>query len=139
MQNFKTTLGLIGILLITITTSGCSVGMALSGKKDVDKSLLKVGQPRVEVVNIVGEPKKTMTTETGRTDIFECQRGNAPSAGRAVGHAVMDVLTWGAWEIIGTPVEGLSTSKYYISISYDKEDKVTDIKTSDELGPLDFN
>jgi hypothetical protein len=27
---------------------------------------------------------------------------NEPSAGRAIGHGVMDVLTLGLWEIVGT-------------------------------------
>lgn len=128
---------LIGLMAISI--SGCSVGMALSGKRDVDKAALHIGQPRAEVVALLGQPMKTTTIETGRIDLFECQRENAPSPGRAVGHAVMDVLTWGAWEVIGTPIEGLSSSKYYISMKYDKEEKVTDIKVSDEIGPLDFN
>jgi len=124
--------------MLAVSTSGCAVGMALSGKHDIDKASLKIGMPRAEVINIAGQPKKTMTIEDGRVDVFECQRGNAPSAGRAVGHAVMDILTWGVWEVIGTPVEGLSSSKYYVTIKYDMEDRVTDIKTSEDKGALDF-
>jgi len=122
--------------LIAISVSGCSVAMALHGKREADVASLHIGQPRDEVVMILGQPMKTQTTETGRIDMFECQRGNAPSAGRAIGHGVMDVLTFGAWEIIGTPVEGLSSSKYYMTITYDKEDKVTKIKTGEESGGL---
>ena len=122
--------------LMAITVSGCATMMALHGKPDVDLASLHIGQPRNEAIMILGQPMKTMTTDTGRKDLFECERGNAPSTGRAVGHAVMDVLTWGLWEIIGTPVEALGSSKYYVSIEYDKEDKVTNIKTSEQQGGL---
>ena len=125
---------LIGLMAISI--SGCAVAMALHGKREVDIASLHIGQPRDEVIMILSQPMKTQTTETGRTDIFECQRGNAPSAGRAIGHGAMDVLTFGAWELIGTPVEALSGSTFYMTISYDKEDKVTKIKTGEEKGSL---
>ena len=129
-------LKLICLLLIAPMISGCAVGMALHGKREVDIASLHIGQPRDEVVMILGQPMKTQTTETGRLDIFECERGNAPSVGRAVGHGIMDVLTWGIWEVVGTPIEGLSSSKFYVTINYDKEDKVTKLKTSEEKGGL---
>ena len=136
MKSYSTLICSIVILMLAITVSGCSVGMALSGKREIDLAALKVGQPRAEVILIAGQPMKTMTTDEGRLDIFECQKGNAPSTGRAVGHAVMDVLTFGGWEIIGTPVEAIASSKFYLTVKYDTEDKVTDIKTSEEIGGL---
>lgn len=129
-------LRLFSLVLIVPLLSGCSAAMALHGKREVDVAALHIGQARDEVIMIVGQPMQTQTTETGRRDIFECQRGNAPSTGRAIGHAAMDVLTWGLWEIIGTPVEALTGQTYYLTITYDKEDKVTNIKTSQERGGL---
>lgn len=124
------------LCFVAISISGCAVGMALHGKREVDVASLHIGQPRDEVIMILGQPMKTQTIETGRKDIFECQRGNAPSGGRAIGHAVMDVLTWGIWEIVGTPIEAMTGSTFYITIDYDKEDKVTKIKTTEEKGGL---
>ena len=132
----RSTIALILICLMAITVSGCAAGMGLHGKKEVDVAALHIGQHRDEVIMIVGQPYKTQTTEEGRKDIFECQRGNAPSAGRALGHIAMDVLTLGWWEIVGVPVEALSGSTFYLTITYDKEDKVTKIKTSEEKGGL---
>lgn len=126
----------VAILFICISVSGCAAAMALHGKKEIDVASLHIGQPRDEVVMIVGQPMKTQTTETGRKDIFECQRGNAPSTGRAVGHAAMSLLTLGWWEVAGVPIEALSSSKFYLTIDYDKEDKVAKIKTSEEKGGL---
>lgn len=125
---------LVGLLAITLT--GCSVAMALHGKEDVDIAALHIGQPRAEVILLLGQPAKTITTETGRTDVFAVEKGNAPSAGRAIGHGAMDVLTLGLWEVIGTPVEGLSSSKQQITVKYDKEDKVTNLFAGAEEGGL---
>lgn len=124
------------VCLTAITVSGCAAAMALYGKREVDVAALHIGQHRDEVIMIVGQPYKTQATEEGRKDIFECQRGNAPSTGRAVGHAAMSLLTLGWWEIAGVPIEALSSSKFYLTITYDKEDKVAKIKTSEEKGGL---
>lgn len=119
------------IALIGLFATGCSVGMAMSGKPDPNIGVLSVGQSRDIVLLNLGQPAKTATTETGRVDIFRLVRGNAPSAGRAVGHAVMDVLTIGIWEVVGTPIEGFTGEKFTIIIEYDKNDKVTQVTTAD--------
>lgn len=78
----------------------------------------------------IGQPTKTFATAAGRTDEFHLQRGNQPSTGRAVGHAVLDVLTLGAWEIVGTPVAGFTGESFTLTISYDAAEKVTKITTA---------
>lgn len=117
-----------GVLLLFLPS--CSVGMAMSGRPDPNTGALRIGQARDEVLLHLGQPTKTLAVADGRTDEFHLQRGNQPSTGRAVGHAVMDVLTLGAWEIIGTPVEGFTGETFTLSISYDAEDKVTKISTT---------
>jgi hypothetical protein len=62
--------------------------------------------------------------------LYEYEIGNEPSAGRAAGHAVMDVLTLGIWEIVGTPIEGVQGEKYTATIVYDENDKVVDLRTT---------
>jgi hypothetical protein len=42
---------------------------------------------------------------------------------------VMDVLTLGIWEIVGTPIEAVQGETYNAMITYDESDKVADIKT----------
>ncbi len=74
----------------------CSVGMAMSGKPDPNVGALEIGQNRDIVLLNVGQPTKTFAKEGKRTDVFHLERGNQPSAGRALGHAAMDVLTLGA-------------------------------------------
>ena len=102
----------------------------MSGKPDPNVGALDVGSSRDVVLLNLGQPTRTLATEEGRTDYFQLERGNQPSAGRAVGHAVMDVLTLGIWEVVGTPIEGFTGDEFTLTIHYDADDKVTKIQTS---------
>jgi hypothetical protein len=118
------TLMLVGLL------SGCSVGMALSGSENPNLGAIKVGSSRGEVEMHLGSPKSSLTLEDGgRADIYEYEIGNEPSAGRAIGHGAMDVLTLGLWEVVGTPIEGVQGERYHATITYDGDDKVAAIQT----------
>ena len=122
---------LLAVLMVTsCALQSCSVGMAMSGKADPNTGSLQMGQSRDLVLLNLGQPSQTHLTDEGRTDVFKLERGNEPSSGRAAGHAVMDVLTLGIWEIIGTPIEGVAGETFTLSIQYDKEEKVTKVTTS---------
>jgi hypothetical protein len=71
-----------------------------------------------------------MLEDGRRADVYEYEIGNQPSAGRAAGHAVMDVLTLGFWEIVGTPIEGVQGEKYHATVVYDDDDRVVDLSTT---------
>ncbi|KKM00155.1 hypothetical protein LCGC14_1807240 [marine sediment metagenome] len=118
-----------GIVAMTVLTamlvSGCSVGMALSGKAAPNLGAFRVGSTRGEVELHLGSPVDSVTRpDGGRTDIYEYELGNKPSTGRAVGHAVMDLLTFGVWEIIGTPIEAIGIEKKRLMIVYDDQDRI---------------
>lgn len=112
-----------GLLFFT----SCSVGMALHGKPEPNVGALTIGQDRDIVLLNLGQPEQTYFTEDKKVDVFEIQKGNAPSGGRALGHGAMDVLTLGLWEIIGTPIEATIGSKQMLTIEYDENEKVTKI------------
>ena len=110
---------------LSFALSGCSVGMALSGKKDPNLGAFRVGSTRGEAELHLGSPTSSVTTpDGGRTDIYEYELGNEPSAGRAIGHGIMDVLTLGLWEFVGTPIEGFTGSTHRISIVYGRDDRI---------------
>jgi hypothetical protein len=117
--------------------SACSVGMAMSGKENPNIDVLTIGQSRSVVALHLGQPAQTLIEESGRVDVYQLERGNAPSVGRATGHAVMDLLTLGAWEIIGTPIEGFAGEKFTITVYYDENDKVSDVQGTAPKGTLD--
>lgn len=112
-------------LVLALAVSGCSVGMAMSGKKAPDLGQVKVGATRGEVELQMGPPTQSHIDELGRRiDVYDYEVGNEPSPGRAVGHAVMDVLTLGIWEIVGTPVEGFTGEEFRLSVTYNEQDRV---------------
>ena len=92
-------------------------------------SALAVGQSRDLVILNLGQPTKPWLADNKRTDGFELERGNQQSIGRATGHAVMDLLTLGGWELIGTPIEGFAGDTMTRQIEYDEENKVKSVKT----------
>src|SRR5690625_1783627 len=110
--------------------AGCSVGMAMSGKPDPNIGVLSKGQSRDIVLLNLGHAN-TATTQAGRVDVFNLERGNQKSVGRAAGHAVMDVLTLGIWEVVGTPIEAFAGDKFTVTIEYDQDDKVIKVSTAE--------
>lgn len=119
-----------GFVLGTGWLAGCSVGMALSGSENPNLGAVRTGASRGEIEMHLGSPIKSAILDGGRrADTYAYEIGNEPSAGRATGHAVMDVLTLGIWEVVGTPIEGVQGEKYHATIIYDENDKVVDLKT----------
>lgn len=113
-----------GVCVLSALTA-CSVGMALSGKKEPNLGAFNVGSTRGEAELQLGSPVASVTNPNGtRTDIYEYELGNEPSAGRAIGHGVMDILTLGLWEVVGTPIEAFQVSKHRITIVYGKDDRI---------------
>ncbi len=108
---------------------GCSVGMAMSGKKQPELGAIRVGATRGEIELQMGSPIEIREDNGGRIDVYEYEIGNEPSAGRAIGHGVMDVLTLGLWEIAGTPIEGVQGEKKRLLITYDENDYVIKVGT----------
>ena len=118
------------VVAAPLVLQGCSVGMALSGKENPDLGAVRVGATRGEVEMHLGTPvQSAMLSDGRRTDTYEYQIGNEPSAGRAIGHGVMDVLTLGLWEVVGTPIEGVQGERYRATIVYTADSTVEDIKT----------
>ena len=125
MKNCKL---LLVLLLVAPFLEACSVGMALSGDKDPDLSVVKKGASRTEVEFQLGKPTETKTEAAGTTKAkYQYQLGNEPSAGRAVAHGAMDVLTLGIWEVVGTPVEAINGTKYELWITYNNLDEIEKI------------
>ncbi len=110
--------------------SGCAVGMAMSGKQNIDTSIMFPGSPRQVVIAKAGPPEISATNSAGkRVDTYFVIKGNEPSAARAAVHALLDLLTFFLWEFIGTAWEfgaGREEKSRYV-LTYDKEDKIEDV------------
>lgn len=112
--------------------SGCSVGMAMSGNEQYDTSVLFIGSPRAVVIAKMGPPETTIKSKDDGTytDSYYIVKGNKPSAGRAVAHAGMDLLTLGLWEAVGTPLEMGAAKEDYMRyiIYYDTDDNIENVQ-----------
>lgn len=125
------TRGFLAYVGLCLTLAGCSVGMAMSGKKEPNLGAFRVGSTRGEVELQLGGPISTTTTDEGRrVDLYEYEIGNEPAPGRATAHAVLDVLTLGLWEVVGTPIEAFTGSKHRLTITYGPDDRVLAINQS---------
>lgn len=126
---------ILGLLAVVPSAAGCSVGKALSGEKQPDLSVCRVGNMRSDIEVQLGHPISAATLPDGsQSCTYEYQVGNEPSAGRAVAHGVMDVLTFGIWEAVGTPVEAIQGSTYRMTIVYDADGRAREIQTTKVSG-----
>ena len=120
------------VLITALSSSGCSVYMAAKGDEEPNLTNVHRGASRGEIEMALGKPKNMTTDGDGKlTAIYEYTVGNEPSTGRAVGHGVMDVLTFGLWEVVGTPIEAINQGdKIKVTVLYDKDGNALDIQSS---------
>ena len=117
-------------LSILVPLAACSVGMAMSGKSTPNLGAVHQGITRGEVELQLGPPVQTVAQRDGSViSTYNYQVGNDPSAGRAMGHAVMDGLTLGLWEVIGTPIEAVQGESYHATVTYAPDGMVRSVST----------
>jgi hypothetical protein len=128
-----------GITLSLITT-GCAVKSAMDQPDKKDTSVFDRGTPRFEVIGEIGQPVDIQKNDDGTiTDTYSFIQGysKGAKAGRAFGHTLMDISTFGLWEIIGSPTEAIASGdKVIVRVKYDKAklvDYIQAIKGKDEL------
>jgi len=117
----------------SLSLSACSVGMAISGDENPNLAVCTEGSTRLEIERELGAPKTTELYDDGTYQCtYEYELGDEPSAGRAAGHAALDVLTFGIWEIAGTPTELSMGDRFELTVVYG-EDGVAQEVTSRQL------
>ena len=118
-------------VFLLVMFSGCAVGMATSGQKDMDITVLEVGQSRQVVESFLGIPVSTLDySSEKRTDVYEYEIGDQPSTGRAWMHGVLDVVTIGLWEVVGTVIEASRGDVYSVPITYGPDDRLLSVGQS---------
>ncbi|MDJ0947146.1 MAG: hypothetical protein QNJ30_27145 [Kiloniellales bacterium] len=118
------------LLLAAPLLSGCSVGMAAAGTEDPNLAVCKAGATRLDIERELGGPRDTTQHDDGSLEcVYEYEIGNEPSPGRAVVHGTLDVLTFGIWELVGTPIEALQGTKYEMTVVYGPDGIAKSVKT----------
>lgn len=113
------------LMLSALPLTACSVAMSLQGDKDPNMNNVKQGAKRTDIDIQLGAPSSTERLPNGQTRaIYDYEVGQEASTGRAVVHGVMDVLTLGIWEVVGTPIEALKGDKMRLQVIYDAQDNV---------------
>lgn len=116
------------VLALMLALAGCAVGMAAAGKEQPNLAVCRIGASITDIERELGAPVRSRDLPAGGQEcIYEYELGNAPSPGRAAGHAALDVVTFGLWEVIGTPIEMIGASKYQLIVVYDAEGRAREI------------
>ena len=122
---------LIMAIAVMFPLTGCSVGMALSGKENKDASILFPGAPRAVVIAKLGVPDVSTRDKNGNwVDSYLITEGNESSEGRAAMHAGLNLLTFFTWELIGTAWElGAGHEEVTrVLVYYNENDEVTNVQ-----------
>lgn len=115
----KKVFGILVVFFITINFIECSAVMAAKGKREASVSALQIGDTKNIVLSKIGyQPIRSTMDGNKQIEIYEIEIGNEPSAGRAIAHGTMDILTLGLWEFIGTPIEVTTGEKSYLTAEY---------------------
>jgi len=120
---------LAGSLLFALT--GCSVFMAakLPDKKNLE--VFTMGVPRPVVLAEMGLPASYEDRAGVRSEVYKFKQGYSQEAkiSRAVLHGTADFMTFGLWEIVGTPTEYYFSGKATIVlVTYNQNDRVETVK-----------
>jgi hypothetical protein len=123
------------ICLSLLATSNCAVYMAANQPAKKDLAVLEKGTPRSIVLGGLGQPANTEKENGVKKDYFYFSQGytKGTKAFRTGLHAILDVATFGLWEVVGTPMEVMvSGSKTSVEITYTKDDKIDTVKMFSE-------
>jgi Caspase domain len=115
------------LIYILLSLTGCSVVMALQGKKGANLQVIHVGSTEEEVQNQLGIPVEDRPTDWGaKTNVYEYEIGYEPSVGLAVGNFAIDVYTLGFHELVWSIVE-LTRDRSRLSIYFGADGRVAGI------------
>ena len=116
--------------LMIISTFGCSGFMAAKQPDAKNIDLFKVGTSRSMLLAEFGSPTMSEDRNGKKSEIFKFVQGysSGVKAGRAFFHGAADVVTFGLWEVVGTPTEAVfSGDAMAYEVTYDDKDKIDQV------------
>ena len=122
------------IPMAALALAGCSVGMIASRQTfRCDPSIIQPGVDRATIDSTCGQPDEFTNLDSGKTKATYKIDPNAERAGtkvvRGAVNVAADVLTYGLWEFVATPIEAASKDKItnYI-VTYGSNQKVETVE-----------
>jgi len=108
------------LLLSSFFLASCSVVMS-ARCSGVDATTLSKCKTRSSLIADGAQPVSHKTNKEGKV-VSERFKAQVPtgSAARAAMHGVLDVATFGVWEVAGTPIEAIKDKKrfYIVQANY---------------------
>ncbi len=125
---------LIAVLLLAAACTGDASRMAAEQPRAHDMSLLKIGTERARVVAEFGKPLLTEVRGATTVDLFKFIDGYSKGAraSRSFVHGAMSVVTFGAWDLVGKPMEGaLGGKDVQVEVEFDADRRVSWVRRFD--------
>jgi len=127
MRDLIADLALVASLSLTVT--GCSVAMALSGNAEPNFKAFEIGSSRQVVETQLGHPLASQKLEDGKKkDTYQYEIGNSPNGHRALMNFYFDLATIGIWELFGTIIEARMGDTEQTQVTYNPEDRAVAIE-----------
>ncbi|MBS9775705.1 MAG: hypothetical protein KGV57_01275 [Fusobacterium sp.] len=124
---------MIFFMMFLLVLNGCSAVMAASGTRESAVASLQRGDNKSMVLAKIGhKPLRVATNGSKYIEIYEIEKGNEPSVGRAIAHGTLDLFTFGLWEVVGTPLEAVAGEKSYLIVEY-KDDLLESYQITDSV------
>lgn len=112
-----------------LALSSCSVVMAAK-KEGTSIDKLQDSRTRAQVLSYGPAIISSERNECGELiEVYQFKKEQG-SAARAFMHGMLDVSTFGIWEVVGTPIEAaIHEERYYIiKIRYDQQEQISAIE-----------
>lgn len=124
-MSLKNNFYLIGLFLVVVMLSGCSVKKAASINSTNKGPVLAYGRDRNFVISQLGQPRASQAKGSSIVDEYKLQRNSRGwGVARAGLYGALDVGTVGLWELIGTPLEDFVQSEELVTIEYDENSQI---------------
>jgi len=118
----------------SLVSSGCGVYMAFTQPPSVNTPALEagLGWSREAVIEKLGAPRSSVRKADGtRVELYEFYEVDTtgPNVGRGIGHLLLDIFTFGLWEIRATRQEyAIRGDKLTGQATFDKDDRLTSFR-----------
>jgi len=113
--------------------SACSIKQEMNQPKQKDLSVFDLGSKRADVIKEIGKAiESKLEKDNSLSETYSFTQSYSPNikTSRIVGHAFMNLATFGLYEILATQDETQSLGqKVVLIINYDQNNKIKEVKT----------
>lgn len=116
----------IGLAAVMCCLTSCSVIMA-ARKEGTSIDNIQSSRSRGQLLSLGATIVSSERLSTGElVEVYQFKKEKG-SAARALMHGVLDVSTFGLWEVVGTPVEVCMTDdkSFVMKVFYDAQENIT--------------